>query len=189
MLLLKRHLVDLVRRGKKRQTIRLWSRPLLRPGQVSYTPGLGRMKITAVDVLPTLRALTEADARADGFSSLSQLRREIARIYGSEIRGRTIFRIRFEWPIDAEGEKLVVNETAPAAGKSHAALPRIPRKKTRASSLPTTPESARTSIQTADTGLSAPSSGRAARSRKMRSMTAHQRHTLRRSILKNAPGG
>ena len=65
MLLLKRHLVALVRAGKKRQTIRLWSRPLLRTGQISFTPGLGKMLITAVDQLESLKDLTEADALAD----------------------------------------------------------------------------------------------------------------------------
>jgi hypothetical protein len=112
MLLLKRHLVDLVRAGKKRQTIRLWSRAMLSAGQISYTPGLGRMKITAVDVLPSLGALTEADARADGFDSLAALLDEIRRIYGDKPLGRTIFRIKFEWPIDEAGKKLVL---APAS--------------------------------------------------------------------------
>ena len=51
MLLLKRHLIDLVRAGKKRQTIRLWKSRRLRPGQISFTPGLGKMRITAVDTL------------------------------------------------------------------------------------------------------------------------------------------
>jgi hypothetical protein len=112
MLLLKRHLVDLVRTGKKRQTIRLWSRAMLHAGQISYTPGLGRMKITGVDILPTLAALTEADARADGFDSLAALLDEIRRIYGDAPQGRTIFRIQFDWPIDEAGRKLAI---APAA--------------------------------------------------------------------------
>jgi len=114
MLLLKRHLVELVRRGKKRQTIRLWSKALLRVGQISYTPGLGKMKITAVDQLPSLSALTEADALADGFDSLAALRAEIRKIYGtaSQIGGRAIFRIKFDWPIDEAGRKLAI--AAPA---------------------------------------------------------------------------
>src|SRR3954465_14621531 len=115
MLLLKRHLVDLVRRGKKRQTIRLWTKPLLRTGQISYTPGLGKMKITAIDQLPSLRHLTEADARADGFNSLKELLAEIYRIYGKSIpANRNIYRIQFEWPIDPAGEKLVTHAPPPA---------------------------------------------------------------------------
>src|SRR5205823_3134673 len=83
MLLLKKHLVALVRAGKKRQTIRLWTKANLRPGQISYTPGLGKMKITAVDQLHSLQELTHADAIADGFDSLPQLLAEIRRIYGT----------------------------------------------------------------------------------------------------------
>jgi hypothetical protein len=108
MLLFKKYLVQLVRSGKKRQTIRLWTSPRLRAGQISYTPGLGRMKITAVDILPSLAALTEADARDDGFESLAGLLAEIRAIYGERPAGRTIYRIRFEWPIDEAGEKLVL---------------------------------------------------------------------------------
>jgi hypothetical protein len=99
MLLLKRHLVELVRAGKKRQTIRLWSRPLLRPGQISYTPGLGKMLITAVDQLTSLSDLTEADAIADGFDNLKSLMAEIRRIYGATIpKNRNVYRIQFQWP-------------------------------------------------------------------------------------------
>lgn len=128
MLLLKKHLVELVRSGKKRQTIRLWSRPLLRAGQVSYTPGLGRMKITAIDQLPNLESLTEADALADGFDSLAALLREIQRIYGAGTRGRCVYRIRFEWPIDAAGEALV---TTPAMVKTKRATPTAAARKPR----------------------------------------------------------
>ena len=124
MLLLKRHLVELVRRGKKRQTIRLWSKPLLRVGQISYTPGLGKMKITAIDQLPSLNALTEADAKADGFDSLAALKAEIKKIYGPDISRilnaprpttppRRIYRIQFDWPIDDAGKKLILRD-APA---------------------------------------------------------------------------
>src|SRR5438874_1869002 len=109
MLLLKRHLVELVRLGKKRQTIRLWSRPLLRAGQISYTPGLGKMKITAVDKLPSLAALTPADALADGFPSLPALLAEIHRIYGpTPPPNRHVYRIQFSWPIDAAGKTLTL---------------------------------------------------------------------------------
>ena len=103
MLLLKRHLVELVRAGKKRQTVRLWSRALLRVGQVSYTPGLGKMLITGVDKLPGLEALTETDAVADGFQNLKELLGEIRRIYGNAIpAGRSVYRIKFDWPVGSE---------------------------------------------------------------------------------------
>src|SRR3954462_8724112 len=101
MLLLKKHLVALVRAGKKRQTIRLWTRANLRAGQISYTPGLGKMKITAIDQLASLSDLTEADAKADGFDSLGELLAEIRRIYGKSIpKDRKVFRIKFDWPAE-----------------------------------------------------------------------------------------
>ncbi len=110
MMLLKKHLVELVRRGRKRQTIRLWTRAMVCAGGVSYTPGLGRMRITAVDELAGLGALTRADAVADGFGSLRELLGEIERIYGGEgvPAGRRVYRVRFEWPIDEAGERLVM---------------------------------------------------------------------------------
>ncbi|MCL2648748.1 MAG: ASCH domain-containing protein [Phycisphaerales bacterium] len=109
MLLFKRHLVELVRNGHKRQTIRLWSRPLLHKGQMTYTPGLGRIKITAVDQLQSLNALTEADAIADGFPTLQALLVEIHQIYGKPLPiDRHLYRIRFSWPIDAAGKTLIV---------------------------------------------------------------------------------
>jgi hypothetical protein len=127
MLLLKRHLVLLVRQGLKRQTIRFWTRPAVRAGQVSYTPGLGRMKILAVDVVPSLDALTEEDAVADGFASLKELRAELRNIYGplAKPAGRTLFRIKFEWPIDPAGEQLVL--PAPQARPAAEPPPRSPR--------------------------------------------------------------
>jgi hypothetical protein len=165
MLLLKRHLVTLVREGKKRQTVRLWTRPLLRPGQISYTPGLGRMRITAVDILPSLAALTEADARADGFASLRDLRAEITRIYGSRINGRTIYRIRFDWPIDDAGAALVLATAAPAAATSRATA--------RPSRNPKNPSH----------------NAASRKPHRQTRMTPGQRQTLRRFILENVPPG
>jgi hypothetical protein len=143
MLLLKRHLVELVRSGKKRQTIRLWSSARVRAGQISYTPGLGRMKITAVDVLASLGALTEADAVADGFESLRGLLEEIRKIYGERPAGRTIYRIKFDWPIDEAGKKLVV-EAVPAEKK----MPRASARSVRVSSKTSMTIAQRRALQT-----------------------------------------
>ena len=101
MLLLKKHLVELVRAGKKRQTIRLWDRPHVRVGQISYTPGLGQLKITGIDELPHLDALTDADAIADGFASLPELLREIHHAYPVIPPGKRLFRVTFQWPLPA----------------------------------------------------------------------------------------
>ncbi len=174
MLLLKRHLVLLVRQGLKRQTLRLWTRALVRVGQLSYTPGLGRMKILAVDLLPALDSLTEEDARADGFKSLRELRAELRKIYGPAskpaVKIRQLFRIKFEWPVDAAGEKLVLPapiEPAPEGGRVRKS---VLRKST----------------------LHGPASRIAParpKSRRRTAMTATQRRKLRDFILHNAPGG
>ncbi len=98
MLLLKKHLVELVRAGKKHQTIRVWDRPHVRVGQISYTPGLGKLKITGIDELPHLDALIPADAIADGFATLPELLREIHRSYPEIPAGKRLFRVTFQWP-------------------------------------------------------------------------------------------
>jgi hypothetical protein len=183
MLLLKRHLVQLVREGRKRQTVRLWTRAAVRAGQISFTPGLGRMKILAVDVLPSLDALTEEDARADGFETLRDLRAEIRKIYGplgkGGVKGRTLFRIKFEWPIDAAGEELVI---APASGPAPAPAPVVASK------------SGRVSKVAAHRSASHPGTSRVAApagvgSRRAAAMSAVQRKKLRDFIIQNGPGG
>lgn len=158
MLLLKKHLVLLVRQGKKRQTIRLWSKPLLRVGQVSYTPGLGKMLITAVDQLASLEALTERDARDDGFESLAGLLAEIRKIYGPSAKGRAIYRIRFDWPIDAAGKSLAI---APSEDSQK-----------RPSSAPRSSALRKAIFSTGG---------------RMRAMSAQQRQILRKHILENRP--
>jgi hypothetical protein len=168
MLLLKKHLVALVRAGKKRQTIRLWTRANLRAGQISYTPGLGRMKITAVDQLASLRDLTEADAKADGFDSLAELLAEIRRIYGKVIpKDRKVFRIQFDWPID---------KPAPA--------PAVPARAgvSRVSKLPGISQINRPAV-------TKPAAGKTAKGNRSRAMTAGQRKTLQSFILSRAPSG
>lgn len=167
MLLLKRHLVELVKAGKKRQTIRLWSRPLLRAGQISFTPGLGKMRITAVDELPSLSALTESDALADGFPTLAALLAEIRRIYGpgaSQSQTRRLFRIQFEYPLSPEEKP----KTQPAKLKAKPASgqPPVVRKKTASSAAP----SRKSKIE----------------NRKSR-MSPDQRQSLRSFILARAP--
>lgn len=113
MLLLKRHLVALVRAGKKKQTIRLWSRPIVFAGQISYTPGLGRLRILRVEELPDWRALTDADAIADGFSNRAELLAELQRHYPVVPAGKRLFRVVFQWPI----EPGATSRARPAAGE------------------------------------------------------------------------
>lgn len=99
MLLLKKHLVDLVRAGKKRQTIRYWNRPIVFAGQISFTPGLGKMKILRVEELAGYQSLTLHDARDDGFETLEELLAELKRNYPEVPPGKRLYRIVFQWPV------------------------------------------------------------------------------------------
>jgi len=102
MLLLKKHMVELVRAGKKRQTIRFWRRAMVSAGRPAFCPGLGRVFITRVEVLEKLADLTEADAIADGFASRRELLAELRRIYGRGVpAGKRCYRVVFEWPAAA----------------------------------------------------------------------------------------
>jgi hypothetical protein len=64
-------------------------------GQRSYIPGVGYIRIEAVDHVP-LDQLTDEDARLDGFPTADALRAEIDAIYSQyPDRGQRPFRIRF----------------------------------------------------------------------------------------------
>jgi len=79
MLLFKNKFLPAIRSGEKTQTIRLWKRRCMRPGQRSYIPGAGYIRITAVDEV-NVDSLTDEDARPDGFATAAELRAEIDRI-------------------------------------------------------------------------------------------------------------
>jgi hypothetical protein len=49
MLLFKKKFLPAIRRGEKTQTVRLWKHRRLRPGQRSYIPGAGAIRVKAVD--------------------------------------------------------------------------------------------------------------------------------------------
>jgi hypothetical protein len=49
MLLLKKRFLDPIRRGEKTQTIRLWKHRRMKPGQRSYIPRAGPIRVLAVD--------------------------------------------------------------------------------------------------------------------------------------------
>ena len=101
MILLKKKFLDLVRRGEKRQTIRLWPKRRLRVGQREFIPGLGRIRITAFERV-TPDDLTEEDARLDGFASREALLAELRALYGSRLDGAPCFRIRFSYPLEED---------------------------------------------------------------------------------------
>lgn len=96
MLLFKRKFLPAIRCGQKTQTIRLWKHRRMRPGQRSYIPGAGYIRVTAVDEVQ-LDALTDEDARPDGFDTADLLRAEIARLYPKQLAaGHRAYRIVFE---------------------------------------------------------------------------------------------
>jgi hypothetical protein len=95
MLLFKKKFLAAICEGRKTQTIRLWRYARMRSGQRSYIPGAGYIRITAVEEV-RLEALTDADARPDGFDTADQLREEIARLYPQQLAdGHRAFRIVF----------------------------------------------------------------------------------------------
>jgi hypothetical protein len=96
MLLFKKKFLPAIRCGQKTQTIRLWKFCRMRSGQRSYIPGVGHIRLLAVDEVD-LAQLSDADARPDGFETADQLREEIARLYPQQLSdGYRAFRIQFE---------------------------------------------------------------------------------------------
>jgi hypothetical protein len=101
MLLFKKKFLPAIRSGKKTQTIRLWKFRHMRAGQRSYIPGVGPIRITAVEAVE-IDALTDADAIPDGFPSAVALQQELRSIYGAKLAaGHKAFRIAFECVPDA----------------------------------------------------------------------------------------
>lgn len=102
MLLFKKKFLDAIRNGTKTQTIRLWKRCMFRAGQASYIPGVGYIRITAIDRVE-LADLTDEDARPDGFESIAALRSEINAIYPQPWPpGLAAYRIKFRRMSDTE---------------------------------------------------------------------------------------
>ena len=96
MLLFKKKFLPAIRRGEKTQTIRLWSHRRMKPGQASYIPGVGHIRIRAVDEV-RLDDLTDEDARPDGFATADEMRAEIHQLYGESLpAGYRAFRVVFE---------------------------------------------------------------------------------------------
>ena len=94
MLLFKKKFLEPILSGAKRQTIRVWPKRRVRPGQIEFVPGLGRVRITAFE--PVRPAdLSEEDARLDGFESREALLAELRGLYGDRLDAVPCFRIRF----------------------------------------------------------------------------------------------
>jgi hypothetical protein len=84
--------------GRKTTTLRRWRSCKLKPGDRVRVPGVGELTLSAVESV-RWEDLTEADAKADGFETLAELNKVIARIYPDmEGDGKAWFRIRFGAP-------------------------------------------------------------------------------------------
>jgi hypothetical protein len=95
MLLFKRKFLDDIRSGAKTQTIRLWKHRRMRAGQRSYIPGIGPIRITAVEAVD-VNSLTDADALPDGFPSAAALKKELRTIYRAQLKeGHQAYRVVF----------------------------------------------------------------------------------------------
>jgi hypothetical protein len=96
MLLFKRKFLDAIRDGSKTQTIRLWKHCRMRAGQRSYIPGIGHIRITAIEQVE-VDQLTDADAIPDGFATAAALKQELRTIYGDKLAaGHRAYRIVFQ---------------------------------------------------------------------------------------------
>ena len=95
MLLFKKRFLDAIRCGEKTQTVRLWKHRRMKVGQRSYIPGVGYIRVDAVDRVE-LEELTDDDAWLDGFADLAALHEELHSLYGDRLAaGEGIYRVRF----------------------------------------------------------------------------------------------
>lgn len=96
MLLFKKKFLEAIRQGEKTQTIRLWKYCRMRSGQRSYIPGVGYIRVLAVERVE-LAELEDRDAVPDGFATAELLRSEIAQLYGDvQAEGYRAYRIVFQ---------------------------------------------------------------------------------------------
>jgi len=95
-LLFKREFFDAIRRGRKTTTLRRWKRCPIWPGGHATTPGLGVLKILDCRRVQ-LQSLREADARADGFACLADLRQTLKRFYPNQAHdGKHWYKVTFQ---------------------------------------------------------------------------------------------
>ena len=94
-LFFKKPFQDAIRANRKNTTIRRWARPRVRVGQRAFSPGLGWLAIDSVDVVQ-LEELGDEDANADGFPTVSDMKRLLLELYpGYATDQKQWFRIRF----------------------------------------------------------------------------------------------
>ncbi len=95
MLYFKKNFWPQILSGEKRTTIRRWTTPRVKSNSRCYAPGIGWLRIDAIEQID-LNRLTLADARADGFKSLRALRSTLDELYPDRATdGRSWFRVTF----------------------------------------------------------------------------------------------
>ena len=95
---MKKVFFDAVRSERKTTTVRYWRRQMVRPGEIHTVPGLGRVRIEAVEEVE-LPSLTDSAAADDGFASADELRAALEEMYpglaGGGETGRRLYVVRF----------------------------------------------------------------------------------------------
>ncbi len=100
---MKKQFFDAIRRGAKTTTLRYWRRPMVRPGSVHKVRGLGYLHVERAEPVEFAH-LSDADAHADGFASLAELRDALHVMYPPEKRkDRRLFLVQFRYkgPLEA----------------------------------------------------------------------------------------
>ena len=105
--------LEAIRGGSKTQTIRPWKHRRMRAGQRSYIPGVGPIRITAVEQVD-LDGLTDANVVPDGFASARALQKDLRVFYGRQLAsGYQAYRVSFyrlaEWRLDECGTPCVAD--------------------------------------------------------------------------------
>jgi hypothetical protein len=95
MLMMKKQFFAAIRSGEKTTTLRYWRYAMVKPGSVHNVRGLGRVCVDAVTVVEEA-ALTDEQARADGFATREALCEALAAMYPPDSRvGRRLYCVRF----------------------------------------------------------------------------------------------
>lgn len=95
-LLFKREFQAAIREGRKTTTLRRWKSCRLKAGMTVSAPSVGNLRIKSCDQIE-FKSLKQADARADGFGSLAELRKVLQELYPDQAHdGRQWYRIAFE---------------------------------------------------------------------------------------------
>ena len=124
MLLFKKRFLPAIRAGEKTQTIRLWDVCRMKSGQRSYIPGVGYIHVTSVAPVE-LAALSDDDARPDGFDTADALRHELASLYAAQLAaGYRAYRVSFRvFSDDEQAAATAERKAAKALGKKSARKP------------------------------------------------------------------